>query len=716
MSSTIRPPDHPEKPPLVHRRAGQGGQVLPLFAGGLLGFLAVAALVFDVGQDLLDWRAQRDAADGAALAGARYISDDTCEADPSLANCPDAVAAAYRVAALNGYGDLDGDGVEDRGHVEVHIPPVLADSLFRVPGFLEVTIHTDRPSFFAAVLGVLRQNVDALAVAGNSDDIATTFSMLALNEDCDPNPSGQVGGNGSTIVDGSVIVNADCEGALQVNGNGVLDAPDCEVGGTASENGLNADLACDTLVEGADGADDPLRYKDPGSMPGTPGPVEILKWNGGGTPKIPDGCPGSTIAITFVGAAYAAAETVAMPVFSGGDLALVFAYRNGSNSPPDLPTDWTDVASSDGANGNSRRLGYRWLDGSETTIGTWSNATAVEVIVLRGVDGTNPVGDHQSGGSAGSTLTTPGLSLTSTPAPSSWVVAFAGAADEANGVTDTLSSTTWRSGGVASLALHTGEKVTSWAQRDYGGSVVGPNRTDAVEILASPNPSTAANPVGCTLSGAGAGKYNVFRLHPGTYFGGIQLSGRRARVYLAPGTYRLAGGGLSVTGKDNQLVSVDGATSTTPGRGVFIYDTEDTGYCGVAPGNPCIGDISVNGGSTGPCTDPPQPNPYDSSSVPTQPCQWIHLEPTDSPVENVLIWVDRDFSGINVFFNGDAGRLELVGAIYDRWGEVKVNGGADDTVSSQVIAYTFKITGNGGFEVTYSDDGVVHLSGAGLVQ
>jgi len=71
---------------------------------------------------------------------------------------------------------------------------------------------------------------------------------------------------------------------------------------------------------------------------------------------------------------------------------------------------------------------------------------------------------------------------------------------------------------------------------------------------------------------------------------------------------------------------------------------------------------------------------------------------------------------VGVTFNGDAGKLELSGTIYDPWGEVKVNGGAGDTVSAQIIAYTIKIRGNGGFTVNYEADGVVQLAGAGLVK
>jgi hypothetical protein len=303
------------------------------------------------------------------------------------------------------------------------------------------------------------------------------------------------------------------------------------------------------------------------------------------------------------------------------------------------------------------------------------------------------------------------------------VIAFGGATTGASALT--LSGTTTRSNALApQLAVHTKGDITSWASQNYTGSVVGPNRTDAVEVLANPNPSTAANPDGCTLQGAGAGKYHIYRIHPGVYYGGISIMSR-ARVYMAPGTYWLAGGGLTINGANAQLISVDGPSSTTPttaaSDGVFIYDTEDDLYhdqcvAGTAPAGACIGAISVNGTSSNNCPASPEPslaNPY-IPNPPSTPCQWVHLNPANSPVNNLLVFVDRNLTA-NIRFNGDAGKLELNGTIYNPKGDVQINGGADDTVSAQIISYTFHITGNGGFTVTYNADEIVQLSGVGLV-
>ena len=52
-------------------RPQERGQVLVLFAGGLVALLIVAALAFDVGMMLVERRDEQNAADAAALAGAR---------------------------------------------------------------------------------------------------------------------------------------------------------------------------------------------------------------------------------------------------------------------------------------------------------------------------------------------------------------------------------------------------------------------------------------------------------------------------------------------------------------------------------------------------------------------------------------------------------------------------------------------------------------------
>ena len=65
-------------------REGERGQVLVLFAGAILTLLLVAALAFDTGVMLLERRDEQNAADAAALAGARYVFAPDCVNGPRL--------------------------------------------------------------------------------------------------------------------------------------------------------------------------------------------------------------------------------------------------------------------------------------------------------------------------------------------------------------------------------------------------------------------------------------------------------------------------------------------------------------------------------------------------------------------------------------------------------------------------------------------------------
>lgn len=88
---------------------------------------------------------------------------------------------------------------------------------------------------------------------------------------------------------------------------------------------------------------------------------------------------------TRVGQAAAVANSVALPAgCQAGDLMLVWAYRDGSNTAPTRPAGWTAIGGgSQGANTNSAAYGFRRFVAGDTTTGTWTNATEIIVIVFR---------------------------------------------------------------------------------------------------------------------------------------------------------------------------------------------------------------------------------------------------------------------------------------------------------------------------------------------
>lgn len=273
----------------TERRRAERGQILVMFAGGLVAILAIAALVFDVGQNLLDRRAEQNASDAAALAGARYVIGAAytfhggCSTPHS--GLP-AVAAACEVAAEHGY--VDG---QDARTVRVDLPPVAPSTKAGLPEHIEVTIGTTRTSFFMGILGLNQQQTGAMGVATNQSDIALPYSLLALNpHDCGANKI--TGAPGTVVVtDGTVHIDSDCTtnpGALQLAGNGVLTAPQCDVVGLIVESG-GATNDCTTAPAGVLVSGDPLRNLPPPPQPGAPLGVQPL--DGG---PIPANCPGGS--------------------------------------------------------------------------------------------------------------------------------------------------------------------------------------------------------------------------------------------------------------------------------------------------------------------------------------------------------------------------------------------------------------------------------------
>ena len=271
------------------RRSSERGQILVIFAGGFLLICLIAALVFDVGQNLLDRRDEQNASDAAALAGARYLPTatytyhGTCAAPPG--GMP-AVVAACDVAVLNGFTHgVNGD------QVRVDIPPVAPSTKAGLPGHIQVSIGSTRPSFFAGVIGVTTQKTGAMGVATNNTDMALPYSLLALTDACGQN---KITGSNGTIVttNGTVHIDSSCPGqpgALALSGNGVLTAPQCDVVGYI-DVANNATNNCTTQPAGVLVSGDPLRNLPPPAQPGAPLPVQTI-----GTPgTIPSGCPGGS--------------------------------------------------------------------------------------------------------------------------------------------------------------------------------------------------------------------------------------------------------------------------------------------------------------------------------------------------------------------------------------------------------------------------------------
>jgi hypothetical protein len=288
-------------------RSGERGQVLVLFAGGLLALLIVAALAFDVGMILVERRDQQNAADAAALAGARYVLTDTNAAR----------TAARQLALENGFDDADPSEV-----VNVYIPAIHG-RYAGLPGFIEVQIESTRASIFGNVVGRAAWPVGAFAVATNDQDLTFPFSMLALN----PTACKAIQVSGGGVVEAYANIHANSSGADCTAGGPIgfsrtggatinVIAPDatCRVVGEFQDAGSGPPVTCQ-IAENSFALPDPLRNLPAPAKPALPTPAMTPV---GHTKASPDGCPGAT-------GSKAPRETQTQPCDVGGNGS---AYRD----------------------------------------------------------------------------------------------------------------------------------------------------------------------------------------------------------------------------------------------------------------------------------------------------------------------------------------------------------------------------------------------------
>jgi hypothetical protein len=269
-------------------RSAEDGQVLVLFAGGLIALLVIAALAFDAGMMLVERRDEQNAADAAALAGARYVLTDPVAAE----------SAAREIAQVNGFDDADSDE-----NVYVYMPPIHG-AYAGYDGFIEVQIEATRPSIFGGIIGKAAWPVGAYAVATNKQNLSFPFSMLALNETACK--AIQVSGTGVIEAHANIQSNSDgtdCTGdpvSFSRTGGSTInvyaDDATCRAVGDIQDQGSGS-MTC-TTTEGSFALPDPLRNLPAPTMPALAPPM--LYADTGTAPANPKNCPGGTPAPSAV--------------------------------------------------------------------------------------------------------------------------------------------------------------------------------------------------------------------------------------------------------------------------------------------------------------------------------------------------------------------------------------------------------------------------------
>jgi len=268
----------------------QRGQVLVIFAGGLIALFAIAAIVVDLGFGFITRRMEQNVVDPGAIAAARWIPaiyDGTATVgDMRRSACSVARQNGLFQAALTN-DDCTPANDANGSTMQVNFPPSAnATGFIGRDGFVEVVLTQNRPTLLGQVLGMPTIRISSSAVAAFNDGNSNSNSLVAL----DPShcSSGLITGNNTKVrivpatdpstglpfVGGYVHVNSTCgspgminnpgicgpsepQSGLTINSNGSeLTAPKVYVSGTCSKQNLNTFNA--PLVEGAVQIADPM--------------------------------------------------------------------------------------------------------------------------------------------------------------------------------------------------------------------------------------------------------------------------------------------------------------------------------------------------------------------------------------------------------------------------------------------------------------------------
>jgi hypothetical protein len=115
--------------------------------------------------------------------------------------------------------------------------------------------------------------------------------------------------------------------------------------------------------------------------------------------------------ISRVGQAGAEATTVTIPAgHQVGDLLVICAFRDGSTTNPTVPAGWTTITATFDGTSCSVSAGWKYATSAAETSGTWTNATGLLCVVLRGVTDVSPIMDTATSAGTTNTVTYAALS------------------------------------------------------------------------------------------------------------------------------------------------------------------------------------------------------------------------------------------------------------------------------------------------------------------
>ena len=184
--------------------------------------------------------------------------------------------------------------------------------------------------------------------------------------------------------------------------------------------------------------------------------------------------------ISYISAASAASNSVAIGTHDTNDLITLFAFNNTSATIPTLPSGWTNMYTLTATIG--WRVGYRIATSSGETSGTWTNADGVIALVHRAgagalvLPGTNVT---SSGTATNITYGAIGAALDRTNAPDRWMITLGSTRTADSSIETAPTSFTNRIsqlGGTWEMAAHDSNGTLG----SYGGGTVTAGGTSAL--------------------------------------------------------------------------------------------------------------------------------------------------------------------------------------------------------------------------------------------
>lgn len=229
------------------------------------------------------------------------------------------------------------------------------------------------------------------------------------------------------------------------------------------------------------------------------------------------------------------------------------------------------------------------------------------------------------------------------------VIVNSDASDAATSTGGTLSAPTFDITGGSSTS---GSKGGFYGEMNYGT----PPEPDPLRHI----PEPSSNGQGLQSAGPLHISNGTRTLQPGTYRGGISVSGKGSLI-LEPGVYYMDGGGFSFSGQGDL---------TANGVMIFNAPTKSSEV------------VSITG----------------SGSIVMSP-------PTDGIYKGLTLFQAR--SSANTMTVAGGGYMDVIGTFYAAGGTLKVSGGGDSRVGSQYISRFLTISGSGGLRIDYDAENAI---------